>query len=63
MVCQIEEKDIEGHTFIGNAIERKQPEIALLLVCAGADFTESQIWDFYGDLAPVHQAARHGYKE
>lgn len=62
MVCQIEEKDNKWHTFLGNAIEMKQPEIALLLVCAGADFTKSQIWHFC-NLAPVHQAARHGYKE
>ena len=58
-VCQIDAQDDDEHTFLANAIERKQPEIALLLVCAGADFTRL----IFDDLAPVHQAAKKGYLE
>ena len=61
-MCQIDEQDDEEHTFLGNAIQEKQPEIALLLVCAGADFKTLQDWILM-DLAPVHQAAKNGYKE
>ena len=61
-MCQIDEQDAEEHTFLGNAIQEKQPEIALLLVCAGADFKTLQDW-ILEDLAPVHQAAKRGYKE
>ena len=61
-VCQIDEKDAKEHTFLGNALQEKQPEIAMLLVCAGADFKALQ--DFNWSLvAPVHQAAMNGYKE
>ncbi len=62
MVCQIDEKDAQKHTFLGNALQEKQPEIAMLLVCAGADFKTLQRWKVKR-LAPVHQAAMKGYKE
>lgn len=61
-VCQIEDKDANKHTFLANAIHMKQPEIAMLLVCAGADFKTLQDWRTV-DLAPVHQAAKKGYME
>ena len=41
----------------------KQPEIATLLVCAGADFQTLQRWVAGQVLAPVHHAAMKGYKE
>ena len=63
-VCQIDEQDDKEHTFLANAIHNKQPEIAMLLVCAQAreDFTALQNWE-YEDLAPVHQASKEGYKK
>ena len=64
-VCQIDEKDAEECTFLGNALQEKQPEIAMLLVCAGADFKTLQKggkfeWSL---VAPAHLAAMKGYKE
>ena len=61
-VCQIDEKDDKQHTFLSNAIHNNQSEIALLLVCAGADFKTLQDWGTL-DQAPIHQAAKKGYKE
>ena len=61
-LCQIDEKDVDEHTFLGNALHEKQPEIAMLLVCAGADFKEMQEFDLCL-VAPVHQAVMKGYKE
>ena len=61
-VCQIDEKDAKEHTFLSNAIQNNQSEIALLLVCAGADFKTLEDWGIL-DQAPVHQAAKKGYKE
>ena len=62
-MCQIDEKDAKNRTFLGNAILVKQPEIAMLLVCAGADFQTLQRWMAGQILAPVHHAAMKGYKE
>ena len=61
--CEVNEKDAQKHTFLGNALQEKQPEIAMLLVCAGADFQTLQRYRKVKDVAPVHQAAMKGYKK